>query len=215
VVTHGVNDGPTEKRELDIVTLKRKYVNSATLEKKCGKCEKIFPRNSDYFYSKPHRTNKDAIEYNAVCITCDNDRALKWKKNNKKTVKRISDTYRNSERGYFMELWQSTKKSKHGNEFESFDDFFSHWVEQQKIYGTRCPYLNIEMTRIKGRNIPGTKTKTCPTNISRDRINSSLPYSRKNLMFCSWEANDRKGSVTPLIAKRYLGFYRERFGNDY
>ena len=66
------------------------------------------------------------------------------------------------------------------------------------------------MTKIKGKD--GTKTKT---NISKDRINSNLPYSRRNLMFCSWKANDMKGSVTPKIAKRYLGFYKERFGHEH
>ena len=199
----------------ELVTLRnRASENSIVFKKQCNKCKKIFPRDKDHFYSSPHRTSKSGIEYNSICITCDKNRALKWKRKNKKAVKKNSDTYRNSERGYFMELWQSTKKSKHGNEFENFDDFFDHWVEQQKTYGTRCPYLNIEMTTIKGRNTYGVKRKSCRTNISRDRINSSLPYSRRNLMFCSWEANDTKGAVTPLIAKRYLGFYKERFGDD-
>ena len=47
----------------------------------------------------------------------------------------INDRYRNSERGYFMELMAlyKVKQSKHGNEFKGlFDGFFNHWVEQQK-----------------------------------------------------------------------------------
>ena len=51
-----------------------------------------------------------------------------------------------------MELWSGVKISKHGNEFKDFDEFFDCWVEQQKIYGTKCPYLNIEMTKIKGKS---------------------------------------------------------------
>ena len=74
------------------------------------------------------------------------------------------------------------------------------------------------MTRIKGFNqqsrVSGGGRKV-QTNISKDRIDSSLPYSRRNLMFCSWKANDMKGSVTPKIAKRYLGFYKERFGHEH
>ena len=210
----GTSDGQIEKKELAIVTLRRKYVNTVQLKKRCPKCEKTFPRTSDYFYAKPHRTAINSIEYQAYCIECELKRTRKYKNQNRKSLKKTSDTYRNSERGYFMELWQSTKRSKHGHNFKNFDDFFSHWVEQQKTYGTRCPYLNIEMTMIKGRNTLGVKRKSCPTNISRDRINSLLPYSKKNLMFCSWRANDTKGAVTPLIAKRYLGFYKERFGDE-
>ena len=93
--------------------------------------------------------NKECREYTAICITCDNERVLKWKARHKTKTKKLNDRYRNSERGYFMELWHSTKQSKHGNEFKDFDSFFNHWVEQQKTYGTRCPYLNIEMTEKK------------------------------------------------------------------
>ena len=210
----GTKDGPTEKKELVIMTLRRKYVNSTLLDKKCTRCSKVFPRTSEYFYPKKHRTNKGRKEFDSACIKCENERTAKWRVINAKRKNVLNNRYRNSERGYFMELWNSTKQSKHGNEFKDFDSFFNHWVEQQKTYGTRCPYLNIEMTRKKGMNKPGFRGRTCPTNISRDRVDSSKPYSPKNLMFCSWKANDMKGSITPLIAKRYLGFYKERFSDE-
>jgi len=202
------------EKEMILKTLRKKFVNSSLINKTCSKCKETYPRDDQHFYSRPHRSNKDVVEYRARCIRCENERTSKWHANNKKDTKRVSDTYRNSERGYFMAMWQSTKISKHGHEFKDFDDFFSCWVEQQKIYETKCPYLNIEMTKIKGGNLPGVKIKPCRTNISRDRIDSSLPYSRRNLMFCSWEANATKGSVTPKIAKKYLVFYKERYGTD-
>ena len=52
MATHGVNDGLTEKKELDIMSLRKMYVNSLLIEKTCRKCEKTFPRNKEYFYPR-------------------------------------------------------------------------------------------------------------------------------------------------------------------
>ena len=62
------------------------------------------------------------------------------------------------------------------------------------------------MTRIKGK-----KSATL-TNISKDRILSSMPYGPNNIMFVSWKANNMKGDVTPYMAARYLEFVE---GNSY
>jgi hypothetical protein len=36
-----------------------------------------------------------------------------------------------------MELWQGIKKSKHGCEFKSYEEFFQCWEQQKKIYGKK------------------------------------------------------------------------------
>ena len=181
------------------------------LEKTCKLCEKTFPRNTEYFYAKRHHSAKGQVLYHPYCIACDTARVAKYRKISTSKLREKAIAYRKSEHGYFMGLWNGVKKSKHGNEFENFEEFFNVWKEQQKTYGTKCPYLNIEMTRNVGN---GEGVGRCHTNISRDRIDSFLPYSPKNTMFCSWQANNMKGSVTPMIAKRYLGFYKERFGDE-
>ena len=86
----GTKDGLTEKKELVIMTLRRKYVNSTLLDKKCTRCSKVFPRTSEYFYSKKHKTNKECREYTAMCITCDNERVLKWKARHKTKTKKLN-----------------------------------------------------------------------------------------------------------------------------
>ena len=197
------------------MTLRRLYVNGALLEKTCKKCKKTFPRNQEYFYAKPHRTQIDSLTYNNICIACDNKRGREWRKNNREYKLKKDREYKSSERGYFKEMWQAIKCSKHGCEFKDYDEFFNSWVEQQKTYGKKCPYLNIEMTTKKGvQSFYGKKIKTCPTNISKDRIDSKRPYSKNNLMFVCWKVNSMKGNLTPLVAKRFLGFYKERFDNE-
>ena len=196
------------------MSLRKLYVNTVNLKKTCRTCEKTFPRNTEYFYGQKHHSCKNVINYSPYCISCDNKRTSEYKKRYKGKIKEKDIEYRKSEHGYFMGMWNSVKKSVHGNEFKNFEEFFNCWREQQKTYGTKCPYLNIEMTRNVGNNKNIHSGKKCNTNISRDRIDSSLPYSPKNTMFCSWQANNMKGSVTPMIAKRYLGFYKERFGDE-
>jgi hypothetical protein len=79
----------------------------------------------------------------------------------------------------------------------------------------KCPYTGIEMTRIKGINKDQSlKRKKTYTNISKDRILSSRPYSKENTMFVSWGINSMKGNISPKIAKQYLQFVKERFGTD-
>jgi hypothetical protein len=70
------------------------------------------------------------------------------------------------------------------------------------------------MTKIKGINVDGMTKKRTDTNISKDRILSSKPYSKENIMFVSWKVNNEKGNISPKIARQYLKFVEERFGKD-
>ena len=195
-------------------TLRRKYVNSSLTNKTCSKCGKTYPRTGEFFYKRKHETINGSFEYSAQCIACENKRGAEWKKRNRLKMIESRKKYLNTERGYFLELFASVKKSKHGNEFKNFDEFFNCWVEQQKIYGIKCPYTGIEMTRIKGINENGVRRKAIKTNISKDRILSFKPYSKENIKFICFYVNSMKGGITPKMAKQYLQFVKERFGTD-
>jgi len=198
----------------EITSLRKKYVNSSLINKTCTKCNKTYPRTEEFFYKQKHGTEANNFEYRSACIACQNKIGLEWNQKNKlRTVKKRIQ-YLNTEMGYFRDLWVTIKKSKHGNEFKDFDEFFNCWKEQQKIYGNKCPYTGIEMTRIRGTNEHGIKRKVTKSNISKDRILSSKGYSKENIMFISCSANNIKGSVNTKIAKQYLQFVKERFGTD-
>jgi len=188
------------------MSLRVKFVNSKLEYKTCYKCKKTYPRDEDHFYKMKHPSVKNNYKYYSYCIKCERKRNRAWKKKDSasgnKKLRQIK--YLSTERGYFKELWQSTKNSKHGCLFKTFEEFFKCWTDQQKLYGIRCPYLGIEMTKIKGLNINGVRRKSTETNISKDRILSNLPYGKDNLMFISWKANNEKGNITPFIARKYL-----------
>ncbi len=198
----------------EIISLRKKYVNSSLTNKTCKKCGNTYPRTPEFFYAKKHHSAKDTFNYWGWCINCEGERNLKWKKENKEKKQETHIKYLNTERGYFKELWQSVKKSTHGCEFKNYEEFFNCWKEQEKIYGMKCPYAGIEMTRIKGINENGLRKKATETNISKDRILSSRPYSKENIMFISWGINNIKGNISPKIARQYLQFVEERFGID-
>jgi hypothetical protein len=204
----------SEQTMTKIISLRRKYVNSTLVNKTCNKCNKTYPRTSEFFYKTNHPSIKNTFRYNSICVNCENTRSLKWKKKNKIKNKQSQIKYLSTERGYFKELWATVKTSTHGCEFKNYEEFFNCWIEQQKIYGIKCPYTGIEMTKIKGINLNEYKRKRTDTNISKDRILSSRPYSKKNLMFVCWGINNSKGNISPKIAKQYLQFVKERFGTD-
>ena len=194
------------------MNLRVKYFNPKLQFKKCVRCKKTYPRDEDHFYKLNHRTTKGSYKYYSYCITCEKDRKVEWRKQDVESgnKKRRQQKYLSTEKGYFKELWQSCRKSTHGCLFRNYEEFFECWEDQKKIYGTQCPYLGIEMTRIKGLNKGGRRHKATNTNISKDRILSTLPYGRDNLMFVSWQANNMKGNITPFIARKYLEFVDQR-----
>ena len=193
------------------MSLRVKFVNSKLEYKTCYKCKKTYPRDEDHFYKMKHPSVKNNYKYYSYCIKCERKRNRAWKKKDSasgnKKLRQIK--YLSTERGYFKELWQSTKNSKHGCLFKTFEEFFKCWTDQQKLYGIRCPYLGIEMTKIKGVNVEGKRRVATDTNISKDRILSNLPYGKDNLMFISWKANNEKGNITPYIARKYLNFVNQ------
>ena len=141
---------------------------------------------------------------------------LTWRENN---IERYEETRKkrlNSERGYMRVLWQSVKDSGKHNSFKDFDDFYNHWLEQKKIFGMKCPATGIEMTTKSMFNEKGKKGKykRCETNISKDRILSSMGYSHQNLIFTSWKYNCAKGNITPKMAQAFLKIVKVRYGTE-
>jgi len=137
---------------------------------------------------------------------------LEWRKNNKERYEETTKKRLNTERGFFSRMWNDVKQKGESNSFKDFDDFYNHWLEQKKIYGMKCPATGIEMTT-KRFNKKG-EFKRCETNISRDRILSSMGYSHQNLIFTSWKYNTTKGAMTPKMARAFLKIVKERYGTD-
>jgi hypothetical protein len=186
--------------------------------KKCIHCNKKKLHTEEFFYrvieKKRRNYNKECTYLMGTCKECWSINAKKSRKKHKTSIIKRRFKYNNSERGYFIGMFnnikQNHKRKKQKNEFKNYEEFYQCWLDQQKIYGRLCPYTGKKMTMIRHT---GNK-KTIPTNISRERILSTRGYSKKNLMFVSWGINNSKGNITPKTAKRYLEIVKERYGTD-
>lgn len=190
------------------MSLRRKYVNSSLKNKTCSNCKKIFPRNEDYFYKTKHRTKNNVKYYDSYCITCRYEHSKKQRRKDGGSKKQKADLkYRQSEQGYLMEKWHSIKKSNKGCLIQSFEEFKACWEKQKETFGEQCPYYsNIKLTRKLGR---GNKDKI-DSNLSVDRLVNCLPYSKDNIMFISWKANNEKGDVSYFLARKMIDFIEEK-----
>ena len=119
--------------------------------------------------------------------------------------------YKESEKGFFENLWQSIKKSskKRGtiNFIKSRDHLLELWNKHKKEYGPHCRYTGVELTTKRSTGEGWKRSR--PTNISVDRVDPRLPYEEGNIVFCAWEFNNRKSGVTPDDCKRILKVYEE------
>ena len=175
--------------------------------------ERIIGRQRDYY----QRTRECRLDTQKKYYQNNREKIIKdstqWKKDNKERYKESIKKHFNTERGFFRTLWETTKQSGKHNSFKDFDDFYNHWLKQKKIHGMKCPGTGVEMTTKAFFNKKG-EFKKCPTNISKDRILSSMGYSPQNLIFTSWNYNSAKCNITPKMAKAYLRIVKERYGTD-
>ena len=138
--------------------------------------------------------------------------SAKYRKNNPLQLKKSILKYSNSEKGYFVNLWQVIKRRGKLNLFKNFDEFYNHWLEQKARYGMKCPATKEKMTTKRGFTKPGEKQKRCLTNISTDRIIHTKKYTPQNLIFTTWRYNNAKHSITPEMARAFLKIVGERYG---
>ena len=149
-------------------------------------------------------------------------------KKHRKLNDKCSKIYWNSERGFFTAIWNNVRKScdensyrikvqgrslKINNGIKGTDHLLEIWEKQKKrLGGPYCAYTGVELTTIREKGFE--KCKTVPTNLSIDRIDGSLPYQEDNIVFCSWEFNNRKNSVSIEDCKLILKTWKEK-QNEY
>ena len=184
--------------------------------KTCTKCNKR--KLEEFFYTvveqKRRNYQKEVTYLMGTCKACCSIRNKKSREKHSATVVKCRFKYNNSERGYFMCMWNNIKHAhktkKQNNEFKNYEEFYQCWLDQQKKHGKACPYTGEEMTMIRNVN----NKKTISTNMSKERILSTKGYSKENIMFISWGINNSKGNIAPKTAKRFLEIVKERYGTD-
>jgi hypothetical protein len=96
--------------------------------------------------------------------------------------------------------------------FISKKDFLDMVYTYEKEKGFVCQGTNIPLTTLRYLN---AKAKNCPTNFSVDRLDTQIGYSKENIIFVSWEFNQRKNSVKIEDCFAILKLYKERYPEKY
>jgi|TARA_R100000479_G_scaffold63302_1_gene30020 hypothetical protein len=151
------------------------------------------------------------------------------------TMRKQNIKYLNTESGFIISKWNDIKKriykkekmkngdgdykkspgSKKMAKMEhtlTKEEFFAAWEEHKIKYGWNCYYTGKPMKIGRKLAIKGAKKRhsTPPDLLSIDRFDSNLGYTKDNIVFCRWDANDMKGSITIELCKIIYRKYLER-----
>ena len=125
-----------------------------------------------------------------------------------KSKRNITDLrYVESDKGYINNIYQGIRSRDVINNFKSRDHLLELWNKHKKEYGPNCRYTGLKLTTKRSTG-EGWKLSR-PTNLSVDRVDPRLPYEEGNIVFCTWEFNNRKSGITPDDCKRILKVYEE------
>ena len=91
-------------------------------------------------------------------------------------------------------------------------DFLDMVDKYEKENGFICQITNLPLTNLRYLNTGG---KNCPTNFSVDRLDTQIGYSKENIIFVSWEFNQRKNGVKIEDCFSILKLYKKKYPKKY
>ena len=156
------------------------------------------------------------------CKICHKNYALK----NEKRIKIRKKIYNNSKNGFLLSSYGSMKGQYRRKIKENFlkkklksyevsinkEEFLNMVSEYEKEKGFVCQGTNMPLTTLRNLN---KAQRSCPTNFSVDRLDPEIGYHKNNIIFVSWEFNDRKKSIKPKDCFAILKLYKERYPKKY
>jgi hypothetical protein len=166
--------------------------------KKCSLCKKTLPLNKFYL-------SKNG-SYNFCCISCDKKRKAVYRLENKEKIALAEHKYRNTERGYVMEVingifYRHKKKNARLKWVPECtrEEIYAELMLYIQDHGRYCDYCKEPWTykrvlveKSRKFNQRGPKITT---NFSIDRLDATKTYILDNLVFCCVGCNLRKNQV--------------------
>jgi len=148
----------------------------------------------------------------------------------KKCHREIGFKYRNTEKGYLKMKYQGCRKHEKTRKWKcsfTFDELYDAFQQHKRKYGMKSAWgpgidhleEHLPITIIqKGEGIPGTRggrmkgTKSIPSNLSIDRLDSTQDYTVQNVIFIRGDENLRKKDTTYRDCFIQIRLHEERFG---
>jgi len=185
-----------------------------SVNKKCSMCKKDLPL--DQFYLSHNG------RYNFCCTPCDKIRKIKYRAENKEKIALADHKYINSERGYVNEviggIFQRAKRTDRNMVWQpdiSKEQMYDELMLYIQDHGRNCEYCKQPWTYQRALGVRGTKNTArkragVDTNFSIDRLDTTITYSRGNIVFCCVGCNNRKNQVRISDIMNILKVWKER-----
>ena len=177
----------------------------------------------------PYKDPEKQLRYNTA-----------WKLKNKNHVKKYNKEYRQrpetienekryeqTETRYFCRVFQKMRgraknhQDKAGKfEFKNAEDLRNSWYKQREKMGPNCPITHQTLTMIVASQGTGNQIYT---NISPDRLFSSITYTKQNVLFTSagWNLSKSRFKYHELpiycgevLSRRFFKILNQRFPQE-
>ena len=135
--------------------------------------------------------------------------------------------YEQTEKRYFSQMFNKmqARSKKHQDkagqfEFKNGQDLKEYWYEQREKMGPNCPITRQPLTMIRKKQGVGNKIYT---NLSPDRLFSSITYTKQNVLFTSagWNFSKSRFKYHELpiycgevLSRRFFKILNQRFPQE-
>ena len=168
--------------------------------KKCLTCNLVMPETRQYFAWSTARG------VGTCCRLCTKEKNYKYVSTEKGYLHDMFNGVLARQRGKIKGRTIANERNlKMKHTLNTIDKLFAHWENHKRIYGMRCAYTGCILTHIR-TNGKSKRTAAAPTNISIDRVHPRIGYTETNTVFCTWDFNDKKGSISPKDCLKVINF---------
>lgn len=152
------------------------------------------------------------------CVSCNKTKSITHFYPKRRVCKKCklkqAAEYSSTEEGYIKQLYNSlqsrwTRLGKHEIKITK-REFVNLWKQHKQQYGKTCLITGKNMTHIRNY---GLSRKTIATNISVDRLDNDIGYTKENIIFVTTEFNIKKNAVSILECFHILRQYVLKFPN--
>jgi Thiamine biosynthesis protein (ThiI) len=148
------------------------------------------------------KASPDGYEY--ACKSCRLIKVNIWRKQEEGFIRNLySSMKKRTTSGVHKNAPEEIKK-KH-RVYLTIKEFEDLWKQHKEKYGYKCSLTGVEMT-----HVPSKKGMNISNNISADRLDPNIGYTKENIIFISANINTKKNAVTKELCHAILKQYEER-----
>ena len=166
--------------------------------KTCTKCKK----QKQLKQFRKLKNSFDGYEY--ACKPCRNIQSRNWHSTEKGYIRTLYSTMKKRTVSGVHKNASEEIKKKH-TVYLTMEEFEDLWKQHKEKYGYKCLLTGIKMT-----HVPSKENMSNSNNISTDRLNPNIGYTKENIIFVSANVNHKKNAVTKKICEAILKQYEER-----